>query len=272
MCVLVNDFLTNPVYLRRKVRRGDARFPMLYILCVEVLAFVIRASPQIEGFLFPGAAGVQFKVGHSADDTTAFVKDEKSLFNLFAVFSMYERAKLSKGKTEAMWLGQCSNRIDELLGLAWVNKIKLLFVFFGVLTLNVMISKLEKSLALWKSPALSMIGRVFILNILRISKLRFASRVLEPPRWVYARVNSLIWPFLRGASIEKVARKLIICSTADGCVGFKHFRLLGQASRFTALASILEDRCCKAFFILKYFCGCQLATLRPECRDLIMVQ
>ena len=125
MRVLVNDFLTNPVYLRRGVRQGDALSPMLYILCVEVLACVIRASPNIEGFLLPGAAGVQFKVGHYADNRTAFVKDERSLFNLFAVFSMYKRgsgAKLNKIKAKAMWLGQWSNRKDGPLGLAWVKK------------------------------------------------------------------------------------------------------------------------------------------------------
>ena len=95
-----------------------------------------------------------------------------------------------------------------------------------------------------------MIGRVLILNILGLSKLLFASRVLEPPRWVYARVNSLIWPFLWGSRIETVARKSIICSTADGGLGLKDFRLLGQASRLAALVSILEQRCCKAFFLL----------------------
>ena len=101
MHVLVNDFLTNPVYLWRKVRRGDALSLMLYILCVELLPFLITASPQIESFLLPGAAGVQFKVGHYADDRMAFVKDERSLFDLFAVLSMYKRgsgAKLNKGK------------------------------------------------------------------------------------------------------------------------------------------------------------------------------
>ena len=63
----------------------------------------------------------------------------------------------------------------------------LLVVFFG--TVNVerdnwepRISKLEKSSALWKSRALSMIVRVFILNILGLSMLLFASRVLERHR------------------------------------------------------------------------------------------
>ena len=57
---------------------------MLYVLCVEVLACKIRA---IEGFLLPGAGGLQFKVCQYADDTMAFVKNEKSLFVLFEAIS-----------------------------------------------------------------------------------------------------------------------------------------------------------------------------------------
>ena len=75
MQIIVNDFLTNPVKLSRGVRQGDALSPMLYVLCVEVLAYTIRNSSQIEGFLLPGAAGAQFKVSQYADDTTAFAKD-----------------------------------------------------------------------------------------------------------------------------------------------------------------------------------------------------
>ena len=276
MRILVNDFLTEPVYLLRGVRQGDALSPMLYLLCVEVLAVVIRASSQIEGFLLPGASGLQFKVSQYADDTTVFVKDERSLSNLFRVIALYEQgsgAKLNRKKTKAMWLGQWCDRVDEPLGLNWVKKIKLLGIVFG--TVNVerdnwepRISKLEKSLSLWKSRSLSMIGRVLILNILGLSKLLFVSRILEPPNWVCAKVNSLIWPFLWGSRIETIARKSIICSLKDGGLGLKDFRLQGRASRLAALYTILNSRNCKAFFLLKYFCGVQLSRLRPEWQDL----
>ena len=62
MRILVNDWLTDKVELHRGVRQGDSLSPMLYIPCVEVLACKIRNSPQIEGFLLPGARGKQFKV------------------------------------------------------------------------------------------------------------------------------------------------------------------------------------------------------------------
>ena len=108
MQVLVNDFLSDPISLQRGVRQGDALSPLLYVLCVEVLACKIRATCDIKGFLLPGAGGRQFKVSQYADNTTIFVKDESSLFALFKVISIFESgsgAKLNRSKTEALWLG-----------------------------------------------------------------------------------------------------------------------------------------------------------------------
>ena len=130
------------------------------------------------------------------------------------------------------------------------------------------ISKLEKALSLWKSRSLSMVGRVLVLNVLGLSRLLFVSRVLEPRNWVWARVYSMIRPFLWDSKIEKIARKTIICPLKEGGLGLKDFRLQLRASRLAALVSLLNTRSCKAFFLLKYFCGFQLSSLRPEWQDL----
>ena len=165
MRVLVNDFLSEPIPLERGVRQGDALSPMLYVLCVEILACKIRASQSIEGFLLPGAGGLQSKVCQYADDTTAFVKSVKSLHALFNVISDFERgsgAKLNRSKTEALWLGSWKDRTDEPLGLAWVKKTTILAIVFG--TINVerdnwepRLSKLDKCVSSWKNRSLSMI-------------------------------------------------------------------------------------------------------------------
>ena len=80
------------------MRQGDALSPMLYILCVEVLACKNRDSPDIDGFLLPGAWGIQFKVGQYADDTTATVKNDCSFASLFSAISLYE----STGETDCL--------------------------------------------------------------------------------------------------------------------------------------------------------------------------
>ena len=269
MQVLVNDFLSDPIPLARGVRQGDALSPMLYVLCVEVLACKIRKTNAIEGFLLPGADGLQFKVCQYADDTTAFVKNERSLFSLFEVISLFKRgsgAKLNRAKTEALWLGAWKNRPDQPLGLSWVRKMKILGVFFG--TLNVdqdnwepRISKLDKCVSAWKKRSLSLIGKVLVLNILGLSKLLFVSSILTPPRWVYDRVNQIIWPFLWGSRVETVARRTLICSVPNGGLGLRDFRSQGQALRLATLVRTIFNRQSKCFFLLKYFCGAQLASI-----------
>ena len=272
MQILVNDFLSDPVPLRRGVRQGDALSPMLYILCVEVLACKIRASPTIDGFLLPGAGGLQFRVGQYADDTTAFVKNHSSLVSLFSAISLYERgtgAKLNVAKTEAMWLGAWKDRQDQPLGLSWVRKMKVLGIVFG--TVNVerdnwepRLSKLDNSLSLWKSRSLSLIGKVLILNILGLSKLLYVSRFLEPPKWVLDRIRSLIWPFLWGSRLETVARKTIVCPLSKGGLGLKDLVCQGKAARMAAFFNSLENVSCKCFFLVRYFCAASLTPLRPE--------
>lgn len=91
MHVIVNGYLSDRIDLCRGVRQGDSLSPMLYILCVEVLACKIRDCSNIKGFLLPGANGWQFKVGQYADATTSFVKDVFYLNNLFHEIRLYEQ-------------------------------------------------------------------------------------------------------------------------------------------------------------------------------------
>lgn len=80
--------LSRKIDLQRGVRQGDSLSAMLYILCVEVLVAKIRNTPDIEGFLLPGAQGKCFKVGQYADDTTCFLKNLHSLRYLLKVISL----------------------------------------------------------------------------------------------------------------------------------------------------------------------------------------
>ena len=175
MRIIINDRLSSKICLQRGVRQGDPLSPLLYVLCVEVLASLIRRSPEIEGFLLPAANGLQARARLYADDVFAVLKNLKSLENLLSLVDLYEKgtgAKLNKSKTEAMWLGAWRPRSDEPLGLTWVKKMKVLGVFFGTIPVeqdNWMpkINKLEKALNLLRTRSLSLLGMAFIIDILR---------------------------------------------------------------------------------------------------------
>ena len=274
MRIIVNGYLSDRVNLCRGVRQGDSLSPMLYILCVEVLACKIRDSPDIIGFSLPGADGRQFKVGQYADDTTSFVKDARSFHALFREIRLYERgtgAKLNLSKTEAMWLGSWRGCPDQPLGLTWVTKMKILGVVFSSGLCDVSadnweprLSKLEKSLNLWKSRSLSLVGKSLIINTLGISKLIYVSQVLVPPRWVIDRLNKLIWPFLWGSKIETVSRHTVFCHARDGGLGLVNFSVKAKAVRLACLLRVLDDPSCACFYLARYFCGSRLSRLRPE--------
>ena len=174
MQIIINDCLSSKIGLQRGVRQGDPLSPLLYVLCVEVLASLIRRSPEIEGFLLPGAGGLQARARLYADDVFAVFKNLKSLKTLFSSIELYEKgtgAKLNMSKTEAMWLGAWRFRSDEPLGLTWVKKMKVLGVFFGTIPVELdnwmpKINKLEKALNLWRARSLSLKGKALIINVL----------------------------------------------------------------------------------------------------------
>lgn len=89
---------------------------------------------DIEGFLLPGAGGLQFKISQYADDATCILKSEKSLchvLNVVGKFELGSGAKLNTSKSKAMWLRRWRGKRDTSFGLKWVTKIRILGVFFS---------------------------------------------------------------------------------------------------------------------------------------------
>ena len=276
MRIIINDCLSSKVCLQRGVRQGDPLSPLLYVICVEVLASLIRRSPEIEGFLLPGASGLQARARLYADDVFAVLKNLKSLETLLSLIELYEKgtgAKLNKSKTEAMWLGAWRSRSDEPLGLTWVKKMKILGVFFGTIPVeqdNWMpkINKLEKALHLWRMRSLSLLGKALVINILGFSKLLYLAKVLIVPSWVFARVNSIVWPFLWGCRMETVARNTCYLKVKDGGINLLNLRMKCQALRVAGMISILANLSDSSFYLCRFYVGRRLSTLRPEWRSL----
>ena len=98
-----------------------------------------------------------------------------------------------------------------------------------------------------------MIGKVLILNIFGLSKLFFAASVLNPPCWVFDRVNQIVWPFLWGSRIETIAHRSLVCWVADGGLGLRDFRTHSQALCLAVWLRLLAMLSQKVFFFSEIF-------------------
>ena len=132
-----------------------------------------------------------------ADDTTVFIEDISSgnvLFTLLGLFEKWSGLGLNKEKTEAMWLGVWRDRTDTPLPVLWPNNpILCLGINFSYdQKLCEEINNLHKTLNIWKSRDLTLIGKITILKSLGLSKLIYNSCVLMiPPRFA-VEVNKAI--------------------------------------------------------------------------------
>ena len=272
MQVIVNGFLTESIPLLRGVRQGDPLSPLLYVLCMEVFAVNLRRDPQIEGFLVPGASGRRFQISQYADDCTCFIKTLFSLDKLFNFIYRYELAtgaKLNRAKTEAMWLGAWKSCSLTPHGLKWVNKMKILGVWFGNTCVDPenwlpRLSKLENNLNLWKTRSLSMIGKTLIINVLGASKFWFLAKVLPIPEWVVFRFKKLIFHFLWGSKIETVSRATLSTPLLEGGLGLIDIVAKSKALKLSTMFITISRPHLSAFYLLKYFVGSQLANFRSD--------
>ena len=216
----------------------------------------IRKCKEIEGFLLPGAGGLQFKISQYADDATSILKSEELLSHMLNVVHKFELgsgAKLNTSKSEAMWLGRWCSWGDSPSGLKWVTKIHILRVFFsnGLVSVdddnwNTKLNKLSSTLGLWKQRDLSFIGRSLIVNVLGASCLWHVAKVLVPPSWVNDKLKSIVWPFIWSGKMENVSCDHCCVPVKAGGLNVINFHIKCACLRLSNFLSLRDEfGCCK---------------------------
>ena len=82
-----NGGKTTPYFkLERGTRQGDPILAYLFIIALEVVFSLIKADPDIEGLQFFSHA---FLYSAYVDDTTFFLRNEKSAAEVIKIFSFF---------------------------------------------------------------------------------------------------------------------------------------------------------------------------------------
>ena len=270
--ILINGSLSSPVYLYCGVRQGCPLSPLLYVLVSEVLSTQIHHCNDIEGFLLPGAGGLQFQISQYADDATSILKSEKSLSYMLKVVRKFELgsgAKLNTSISGAMWLGRWRGRGDSPFGSKWVSKICILGVFFsnGLVSVNddywkAKLNKLSSTLGLWKQRDLSFVGRSLIVNVLGASRLWHVAKVIPPPSWVHDHFKWIVWPFIWNGKMENVSRERCCAPVKAAGLNVVNFSVKCASLHLSNFLSLRDEfGTCKWHYLVRYFLGHKLAVL-----------
>ena len=185
-----------------------------------------------------------------ADNATNFVKNERSLCHLLETVNRYERgsgAKLNTAKSKAMWLGRWRANGASPFGFKWVNKLKILGVYFSNGLVNVdednwrcKLDKLKRTLGLWSKRDLSVLGRSIILNVLGASRFWHVAKALLPLIWVSLEYKRAVWPFIWKSKSETVSRKRWVAPTARGGLNIVDFETNCPSLRLWSLSGYRE--------------------------------
>ena len=96
--------MTNYFRVSRGVRQGCPLRPLLFVLCVELLAQKIRQNPEITGIELLNS--IEAKLSQFADDTTLICKDTlRESMLVLGSFGEISGLMLNGKKTKAMWIG-----------------------------------------------------------------------------------------------------------------------------------------------------------------------
>ena len=77
-CIIVNNFISQPVKISRSVKQGCSLSPLLYVLCLEPFVRKVCKDKDIEGLKLPGSPE-QCKISVFADDSTGMLTTHKSI-------------------------------------------------------------------------------------------------------------------------------------------------------------------------------------------------
>ena len=89
--MLVNGQISQWFSVHRGCRQGDPISPYLFILCVEVLAIMIRENKEIKGII---VNNVEHKLSQYADDTEFLLHGDKKSFET-CIEQVYKFGRIS---------------------------------------------------------------------------------------------------------------------------------------------------------------------------------
>jgi hypothetical protein len=227
--VVINGWTSTFFKPSRAVRQGCPLSPLVYVLCIEILAVNISTSPNVTCVYLPDSIE-QYKCSGYVDDTTIAVTTNEwiEVFSIYDTFKEASGTKLNRGKSKGMWLGAWKSRNDTPFGLSWVKELPLLGATFSVSNYTIPtwekpVARLASRLSAWSGRSLSLQGKTTIINVLALSQIWHLCHVFAIPAWASKHITKALWPFFWSGKKDLVARTTVCLPKSRGGFGVIDF-------------------------------------------------
>lgn len=234
--VIINGHISKSFSINRGCRQGDSLSPYLFVLCVEVVAIMIRKNESIKGFQIDDSV---YKLTQYADDTTVILDGSKqSLEHVISTLDTFRHMcglKINKQKTSAVWIGSNRTNIEQIcpnLNLDW--KLNGVFEMLGVkfstnlkdmvnMNYTQVLDSIKNVITMWSKRFLTVYGRVTVVKCFMLSKFNYIGQMLPNPSDEFLReVNEYIFKFIWNGKPDRIKRSQMIQEYHFGGVKVPH--------------------------------------------------
>jgi len=250
-CVINNGHTSEFFQVTRGIRQGCPISAMLFLLVVELLSAYIKQSQDIEGLT---VGDETYVITQLADDTTLFVKNEKSIHCLMHVMQrFYESSglRLNKLKCEIFILGNCgqgNNVPNNIAGMKCrVDSFKALGVQFSKdmnesaeHNFEQRFNKCKILVNIWSQRQLSLKGKIIVLKSLILPNLLYTSANLYASEAFIGKVQKLVSHFVWSGKPPKIKEKVMIADIEQGGLRMPHFPTMVESAKVMWIKRLLD--------------------------------
>ena len=246
--VLNNGYTSNWFKLERSVRQGCPLAAFLFVLTVELMAIAIRRDQTICGI---SSGTFNVKISQLADDTTCFLADEKSGYNLIKLlndFSKLSGLKCNADKTEAIWIGKNYDNPPGTLPVKWVQGcfrcLGLTFTLdeteMACENLRSKLQNFKKTLNMLKMRDLTLIGRILVAKSLALSQITYVLTNCHIPVAYISDIQAIVNDFIWKGSTHKVKMNIISQSIQNGGLKYPQLAIQEKALKLSFVRRLLS--------------------------------
>uniref|UniRef100_A0A3P9IPY3 Reverse transcriptase domain-containing protein n=1 Tax=Oryzias latipes TaxID=8090 RepID=A0A3P9IPY3_ORYLA len=199
--ITVNSELTPRINVTCGIRQGCPISPKIFILCTQLLAYLILNNPNFQGIK---VFDFEFRLSQFADDTVFFLKDKNMVMEALQIISIFSKAsglQLNLQKCELLPLFSCLEK--EMFSIPVKHEVK----YLGIKLIrdekereeiNIMekLNQMQKSFNHWLIRDLTIFGRNLLSKSEGISKLIYPCQSLYINPKNVKKINSVIFKFI----------------------------------------------------------------------------